>query len=98
VDWGFKHDPLTIILIGTQSNSNPEYSWQNVNVLEEKQITNYSAYSHQQLSIIIVKWINSLRYLYPKLKEGGQVIVYCDKYNLTWIEMCNSTAQELGVD
>lgn len=82
VDWGFKHDPLTIILIGTQSTSNPNYSYQTVNVLEEKQITNYSAYSHQQLSIILVKWINSLSYLYPLLKQQ-QVIVYCDKSNLT---------------
>jgi hypothetical protein len=51
LDWGFKHEPLTIILIGTQETNNYEDSYQSINVLEEKQITNYSVYSHQQLSI-----------------------------------------------
>ena len=97
LDWGFKHDPLTIILIGTQSTHSLDTSYLNMNVLEEKQITNYSVYFHQQLSIQIVKWIRSLSYLYPKLKEEDS-IVYCDKSNLTWIEMRNSTAQSLGVD
>ena len=94
LDWGFKHDPLTVILIGTQSNTN--FSYQNVNVLEELQLTNYSRYSHKDLAYLVVKWIRSLGKLYSTLREG--ITCYCDKSNLTWLEMLNDAAKQIKLE
>jgi hypothetical protein len=41
-----------------------------VNVMEELEIKNESRWSNEDLSYKVVKWLNSLASLYPKLKEG----------------------------
>lgn len=85
LDWGFKHDPLTVILLQTQE------TWETVNVIEEFQLTNYSRYSNEALAHIVVRWLKSLGQIYPKLVED-ELIVFCDKSNITFIEMLNTAA------
>jgi hypothetical protein len=38
--------------------------------MEELEIKNESRWSNEDLSYKVVKWLNSLASLYPKLKEG----------------------------
>lgn len=97
LDWGFKHYPLTVILLGSQATSDNRTSYQDVNALEELQITNYSRFSHQDLAYQIVRWIRAQGIIYPTLFMREPVVVYCDKSNLTWIEMLNTTAREMGI-
>jgi len=84
LDWGFKHDPLTTILISSQN------SYQSVDVIGELQIVNQSRYSNQMLANIVVRWLISQATLYPKLRGG--LLVYCDRTNLAFIEMLNTAA------
>src|SRR5581483_8198846 len=89
LDWGFKKDPLTTILVRTDS------TYKSVNVLEEFQINNESRWSNQDLAYKVCRWLNSLSYLFPALKEG--LVVYCDKSNLTFIEMLNTSKLALNI-
>lgn len=90
LDWGFKKDPLTVILLKTDSN----YIY--VNAIEELQILNESRWSNEDLAYKVCKWLKSLSYLYPVLRDG--LIVYCDKTNLTFIEMLNMAKNNLYIN
>lgn len=91
LDYGFKHDPMGVVLCSTQDNT-----YGSVNVIDELRIDNQSRFSHQQLAFKIINWFKFQAEVEPRLKHGLWVV--CDKTNPTYIEMLNYTAKLEKVD
>lgn len=79
------HDPMAIILISSQNRI-----WNTGDVIGELIFSNQSRYSWQQLAYRICRWLWAQHQIYhfPKLD------VYCDRSNLTFIEMVNTEAKK----
>jgi len=91
LDYGWKHDPMTVILAGTDLTKDGS-----VEVIDEWHVRNQAQYSHEQLAKRIVDWLQAQAIIEPVLLRGLQV--FCDKSNLTFIEMLNKEAKSQKLD
>ena len=92
IDFGFVHDPMAIVLVSTQNKV-----WNTVDVLAELYFKNQSRYTWHQLAYVIVRWLNTQAVIRPMLRTNG-LNVYCDKSNLTFIEVLNRESQKQSYD
>lgn len=91
LDYGWKHDPMTVIIIGTDPTKDGS-----VEVIDEWWVNNQALYSHEQLAERIVNWLIAQATIEPLLLRGLKVI--CDKSNFTFIEMLNKVAKNKKLD